>query len=490
MNLRKTATCCMIGTILGLGGAALAQHGHGAHHEAAGSGHAMAPAHKGDPTTSIAVKPASGVPTGTKTDFTITLADKDGKPVTFDALKEAHTQKIHLLIVDPSLTDYHHEHPTATSTPGTYSFSITPKLGGEYKVFADLVPTATGEQEYATTLLSAAGPSLAVEKKTNTETTVDGYKVAISFEQPELVAGEANLMTLTVAGPDGKPFGQLEPIMGAYAHLVAFSEDRENIAHVHPMGEEPDDDADRGGPTLQFHLSFPEPGYQKLFAQFQVGGKNVFAPFGLDVKPGMGGAQSGGHAHGASHGEHGHADGNVAIPGTVGGIMKEVEANMARLDGIVAGGKLADVHGVAFTIRDLLVALPAKAHGLSAEEAKALSSSLTKIKQQAGLLDKFGDSGDSAQTKAVLVKFKGEVEGIKKLVGSKESTDASVDGGIKLANNANCPISGSPVGSMQAGAHVDYNGYRVGLCCMGCEKKFLKDADAILKKVLAEAGGH
>ena len=35
---------------------------------------------------------------------------------------------------------------------------------------------------------------------------------------------------------------------------------------------------------------------------------------------------------------------------------------------------------------------------------------------------------------------------------------------------------------MKAGAHVDYKGIRVGLCCPGCEKVFLKDPDANLAK--------
>jgi len=455
-------------------------------------GHAMAPAHHGAPTTSISLTPASGLTVGSKTDFLITLTH-NGKPVTFDDLKVAHTKKIHLLIVDPSLTDYHHEHPTATETPGQYAFSITPKKAGEYKVYADLVPTSTGEQEYATSAIVVTGEASSVETTTNTETTASGLGVSISFEKPELRAGEANMMTLNVVGPDGKPFTKLEPIMGAYAHLVAFSEDREHIAHVHPMGAEPTSDKDRGGPTMQFHLEFPKAGYQKLFAQFQVDGKDVFAPFGLDVKPGSGDAGMGEHEHGegannmmdSAHGAHGHAEGAADIPDSVDGIFDEVAEHLEQLDKVVASGELDGVHEIAFDIRDMLLALPEKANGLSAENAKALSNSLSKIKQHAGLLDKFGDAGDGAQTKAVLGKFKAEIETIKKLVGAAETSDAADSNEIKLANNANCPISGDPVGSMQAGASVTYGGYKVGLCCMGCEKSFLKDADANLKKALA-----
>lgn len=53
--------------------------------------------------------------------------------------------------------------------------------------------------------------------------------------------------------------------------------------------------------------------------------------------------------------------------------------------------------------------------------------------------------------------------------------------------NANCPVSGHTVGSMQKGAHVDYNGYQVGLCCNGCTGRFNKNAEKNLQEALTDA---
>ena len=83
---------------------------------------------------------------------------------------------------------------------------------------------------------------------------------------------------------DGKPFTQLEPVMGAYAHIVGFSEDRKTVVHIHPMGEEPMNASDRGGPELSFHIEPGKSGFNKLFAQVRVDGKDVFAPFGIIVQ--------------------------------------------------------------------------------------------------------------------------------------------------------------------------------------------------------------
>jgi hypothetical protein len=109
----------------------------------------------------------------------------------------------------------------------------------------------------------------------------------------------------------------------------------------------------------------------------------------------------------------------VKIPATVDEILSAVDARIGELEKTIAANALDKVHVTAFEIRDLLLALPEKPNALSAEGKTALSSSLNKIKQQAGLLDKYGDSGDLAQTKAVFGKFKDEIAKIKQLSGLK-----------------------------------------------------------------------
>lgn len=454
-------------------------HDHGSAAEEK-DGHAETHAESGPSTINASVAPASGLKVGEPATLTINLATKDGKPVTHADLTVAHTEKVHLLIVDPSLSDYHHEHPKVGATPGTYTFTITPKKAGEYKLFADLLPTATGKQEYAATTFMVEGAPSIIEKTVNKTTTVDGYTFDLKFEEEKFSAGHPHMAWVTVTGRDGKPFDKLEPVMGAFAHVVGFSEDRNEIAHIHPMGKEPETADERGGPKLEFHTDFKTGGYKKLFVQVQIGGKQVFAPFGVDVMHPKNAASSHGDGHAHSHGSEAAVD----VPADLGGVLAAVEGRVAAIDAAIAGGQLAKVHGEAFAARDLIAAVPEKVSGLSDADSKSLSASIARIKQQAGLLDKFGDTGDAAQTKAVFAKFKAEIAAIRKLVEGKQSA-AVLDAG-----NANCPISGKPVGSMQAGASVTYAGYKVGLCCMGCEGAFKKDPDANLKKALAKADGH
>lgn len=111
------------------------------------------------------------------------------------------------------------------------------------------------------------------------------------------------------------------------------------------------------------------------------------------------------------------ATGNLQMPATAGEILAAVNSQILELEKTIAAHALDKVHVKAFEIRDLLLALPEKTSTLSSQGKTALTSSLGKIKQQAGLLDKYGDSGDLAQLKVVFVKFKDEIEKIKQIPG-------------------------------------------------------------------------
>ncbi|HEV3409828.1 MAG TPA: heavy metal-binding domain-containing protein [Chthoniobacterales bacterium] len=213
------------------------------------------------------------------------LTGKDGKPITPDDLQVAHTEKLHLLIVDDALSDYHHEHPAPAEKPGEYRFEFSPRHGGTYHVWADVVPTASGQQEYAKTQIKVQGAPAKKNPVVNTIAEADGYLFALTTAEP-LQAGKGTMVSVKITGRDGKEFAQLEPVMGAFAHMVGFPEKLDSVAHVHPTGREPESASERGGPELQFHVQPEKPGFHKFYLQTQIGGREVYAAFGLDVKEG------------------------------------------------------------------------------------------------------------------------------------------------------------------------------------------------------------
>ncbi len=284
----------LIGTILTTGTVAYASGDHDAghgqaqpaatSHEAMGHGGGAHDEMAAKNTVKLVLEPATPLQAGKASQVVVKLNTvADGKPISFDGLKEAHTKKLHLLIVDPSLTDYHHIHPVAGKNAGEFVFDFTPKQNDSYRVWADVIPVATGKQEYVMTDMgSAAKDKATINKATSMTSTVDGYTFTLALDsEPKVGAAVMGNVTVT---KDGKPFNQLEPVMGAFAHVVGFTEDYNSVLHIHPMGKEPTSESERGGPDLQFHIEPEKAGFVKLFVQTRIDGKDLFAPMGVIVK--------------------------------------------------------------------------------------------------------------------------------------------------------------------------------------------------------------
>jgi hypothetical protein len=241
----------------------------------------------GEPTMKLAV---IGEPlvVGKKADLKIRLARRDGSPVLLSDLVEMHTKKIHLLINDMSLTDYHHEHPVPTDVAGEYAFSFTPARPGPYRVWADVVPANSSVQEYDVADISADTKSLPLTDRRDLSTaTTNGrkYTLTMNTRGEPIRAGQTIVGTISVAEADGKPCVVLEPVMGTFAHIVGFNEDMKTVLHIHPFTKNPSGPADRAGPVFAFKFYAPKPGFYRLYGQVQIGGVNQFPPFGVTVLP-------------------------------------------------------------------------------------------------------------------------------------------------------------------------------------------------------------
>lgn len=223
---------------------------------------------------------------GKKTVF-IKLTDRKTKqPIRLQDLAEVHTQRIHMLVIDDSLKDYSHVHPKEASEPGVYYFFWQPlKQKAIYRIWADLVPLNTQQQEYVIAdLYKSKHSRTEIIPELSMEALVDGYQFKLSFEQAKLIKGKALRGKITVNDLAGSPVNYLEPVMGAYAHIVGFADDFNTVIHIHPMGKEPQNSSDRGGPVLDFHIEPQKAGFIKLFAQVKIKDKELFVPFGVLVQ--------------------------------------------------------------------------------------------------------------------------------------------------------------------------------------------------------------
>lgn len=243
----------------------------------------------GQPSLVLSAKADAPLEAGRTARVEIQIRTRGGAPVPTSDLMVMHTEPIHLLIVDPSLEDYHHEHPTPTDQPGTYAFSFTPKKSASYRIFADLVPVATGVQEYPFIDLPGVATGAAVTPAPGTFSSLaGGLRFDLSFPgMPGAMprAGQVQNMAITVSDADGRPVQRLEPVMNAFAHVVGFHEDYLTVVHLHPTGGDILRQDLRGGPAMGFKFFPPKPGFLRLYCQVLVDGKMIFAPFNVSVAP-------------------------------------------------------------------------------------------------------------------------------------------------------------------------------------------------------------
>ncbi len=250
-------------------------------------GHAMGTPHQGAPTMTLALSPAGAFVVGKPQTVSLTLTDAaSGKPMGADAMAVAHTKKLHLLIVDASLTDYQHIHPQPDlAKPGSWRFDFAPRFGRTYKVWADAT-RPNGSQEYVKAdLVAGTQPAPKPDAAVVTKAVMDGLTFSLSFSGP-LKVGEAAQGTIGITdNKTGQPFAGLQPIMGAFGHIVAFAGDWNAIEHVHPIGAEPKVESARGGPVIRFHIKPEQAGTLKLFGQIRANWRETIVPFTQNVQP-------------------------------------------------------------------------------------------------------------------------------------------------------------------------------------------------------------
>ncbi len=261
----------------------------------------------------------------------VTLKTASGKPIGPRDLLVVHTKLLHLLITDPSLTDYQHVHPVPGRRAGEWNFRFTPRFSGVYRIFADFTPAATARGLYANTDLtvqpagregqlaagpadrrSAAGAALRRDPVAGAATLAPdrggktflretggapgtassrsgigiveqaGYRFELRARQWPIRVRAPEDLKLTVARVAGGPV-PMEPVMGAFAHLVAFDQARSGFAHLHPLQSDLTQRLDALRPTLDFKLMLPQRGRYVIWAQLNLGGDQTFVPFWFDV---------------------------------------------------------------------------------------------------------------------------------------------------------------------------------------------------------------
>jgi hypothetical protein len=223
--------------------------------------------------------------TGENAEFEINIKQFDGSPLSGKDVALSHTKKIHLLVVDESLTDYQHLHPEPDSLyDGTWRCALTPKNKGKYTVFFDFIPTRSPRRVLLTSSFEVEGEQVA------TPPVHEKLLHSSGNRRFELIRGETgdsgeDIQLIFKATDENGNTLAFRPVMGAFAHMVAFDENLKGFAHLHPEENAlPAGKEDIFEGPLTFTFSPPKEGLYRLWAQVKFNGEpETFVPFDLKI---------------------------------------------------------------------------------------------------------------------------------------------------------------------------------------------------------------
>jgi len=240
-------------------------------------------------------KPTAPVVVGKPTVVSFVIEQPNGKPLThFKRGPGPHTG-VHLIIVRRDLATIVHKHPPIAAD-GTIKETLAFTKPGPYKVVVDVYP-ATGPLPnfQLSTTLNVAGKYVPQKLPPFSSTVTAGGYTFTLHGRPNLHAIQADFISITVAGPNGKP-ATFTPWFGALAHAIFFRQGSLDYFHTHVCARGVGGCTSLFGGTavtgsstapgkLKVGVLVPVAGTWRLFLQCKVDGQILTAPFTLTVKP-------------------------------------------------------------------------------------------------------------------------------------------------------------------------------------------------------------
>jgi hypothetical protein len=205
-----------------------------------------------------------------RVDLTFRIKDpKTGELI--NRFEVVHEKLFHMFIVSQDLDFFLHDHPVI-STDGAFRYQGSLPKAGMYRLLADYYPTGGTPQLTAKTIFVAGGQLQPAQPQPDLATKhTENMEVELTSEPKVPVAGLKTMLFFRV-----KPAEGLEQYLGAWAHMLAASEDLIDLIHTHPFLAD-------GGPQVQFNVIFPRARTYRMWVQFQRKGVVNTAVFTVPV---------------------------------------------------------------------------------------------------------------------------------------------------------------------------------------------------------------
>lgn len=208
--------------------------------------------------------------------LTLTVREPGGgKRVT--RFLEVHERPFHLFIIGRGLGYFEHAHPEQRED-GT--FVLRKELPGDgYMLIADFLPAGGTPQMVHRAIVTPGAVAFSLPPELHPgrrEQIVEGLRVKL--ETDAVIALRRSQLRFMVTELAGEPVKDLEPYLGAPAHLLIVNMDLTSAIHGHP-------EESSSGSAVTFDPVLPLPGPYKLWVQFQRRGRVITAPFVIEAAP-------------------------------------------------------------------------------------------------------------------------------------------------------------------------------------------------------------
>jgi hypothetical protein len=177
-----------------------------------------------------------------------------GKAVTKFAV--IHEKLFHAFLVSQDLEFFLHFHPDWLD--GSFVADVRLPRPGMYRVLGDFYPEAATPQLLTGTVFVAGdeGQGAALSRDYATKQAAN-LRVSLESNPEQPLAREPTGLRFTLAPESG-----LERYLGAWAHLLAVSDDLIDMMHLHPSIAD-------GSGVLQFDVTFPRPRAYRVWIELQ-----------------------------------------------------------------------------------------------------------------------------------------------------------------------------------------------------------------------------
>jgi hypothetical protein len=183
-----------------------------------------------------------------------------------------HEKLFHMFVVSQDLQFFVHDHPVL-QPDGDFLFTLAFPKPGMYRVLGDFYPDGATPQLIAKTLFvpGTPPPAPSLPRDYSTKQTAN-MQVEMTTDPPQPLAAQKTLIYFRLTPGDG-----LEKYIGAWAHMLAASDDLIDLIHTHPFIAD-------GSPQMEFALEFPRAKTYRVWVQFQRKGVVNTAHFDIPVK--------------------------------------------------------------------------------------------------------------------------------------------------------------------------------------------------------------